>query len=214
VTQIVAGIHLPEWDTHFRKQINKGPLFEGKGTYQYRKLEAALTVTTRFGHAVDVGAHVGMWTRVLASHFEAVTAFEPMPEFADCFELNLAGKPNVRLVRTALGEVPGEARLGRIDPEIASARLGEEGEVTVSVRPLDGLLDRPVDFLKIDAEGFDLAIIKGGEATIRRDRPVIIVEQKGRTEQFGAGRFATRELLESWGAKVALEMSGDMVLTW
>src|SRR5688572_22008568 len=93
-TQVVNGIHLPAWDTHFAEHLKKAPLVDGMGTYQYPKIEAALDVISQRGpggrgHAVDVGAHVGLWSRILATHFDAVTAFEPIPEFCDCFLLNV-----------------------------------------------------------------------------------------------------------------------------
>lgn len=47
----------------------------------------------------------------------------------------------------------------------------------VSVRRYDDLkMGRPVQFVKIDVEGFEYEILKGMTATIKRDRPVLLVE--------------------------------------
>ncbi|RWD13572.1 MAG: FkbM family methyltransferase, partial [Mesorhizobium sp.] len=45
-------------------------------------------------------------------------------------------------------------------------------------RMLDSFGLAGIDFLKIDVEGFEKPILEGGEQTIRRERPVIIIEQK------------------------------------
>ncbi|HEV2533239.1 FkbM family methyltransferase, partial [Phenylobacterium sp.] len=50
------------------------------------------------------------------------------------------------------------------------------GAVTVEARRLDdcGLVN--VGFIKIDVEGFELQVLKGAAATLRRDRPNLVVE--------------------------------------
>lgn len=214
-TQVVNGVHLPAWDTHFAKVIGKNPIVDGKGTYQYRKLLAALEVTKSRRHAVDAGAHVGLWSRILAKEFDFVTAFEPMPEHADCFEMNLAGLSNVQLERCALGDRSGVATMVFPMADVASARIDLDGAGDqVRIKELDTFDLRSVDFLKMDVEGFCLPILRGGEQTIRRDRPVVVVEQKGRDEHFGVDRFAATDLLKSWGANIVLDMKGDYVLAF
>ena len=74
------GIWLPDSDKHFAVQIAGNPLVAGKGTYQWKKYVAALSHVKDRGHAVDVGAHVGLWSRLMAMDFERVTAFEPVDE--------------------------------------------------------------------------------------------------------------------------------------
>jgi hypothetical protein len=76
---IVAGIHLPDSDTHFGPILEASERVDGKGTYQLAKLRRAVALVQHKGHAVDVGAQVGLWTRVLAREFQFVTAFEPVP---------------------------------------------------------------------------------------------------------------------------------------
>jgi hypothetical protein len=66
----------------------------------------------------------------------------------------------------------------------------------VRVRKLDSSLSelrtQAVDFLKIDAEGFDEPVLRGALETLRRNRPTVIVEIWG-------GGVAVRRLLESAG---------------
>ena len=219
-TQIVRDIHLPAWDTHFRGQIEKGPLFLGKGTYQFSKLERALAFAKRRGHAVDIGAHVGLWTRVLAAEFTHVTAFEPMPDCADCFEMNVKDLRNITLRRHALGsnvEVKangGKVRLSNIATDIASAKVDPHGSVEADILTIDSCGLVGVDFVKVDVEGFEANIIRGGYRTIRRDQPVIIVEQKSRVEIFETSSTAAVDLLQSWGADIVAAIKGDYLMAW
>lgn len=47
----------------------------------------------------------------------------------------------------------------------------------VTITSLDSLsFNRRIDFVKIDAEGMEFEIIKGGEHLIRRDSPILYVE--------------------------------------
>lgn len=213
--KVCRGICLPDWDEHFEGQIERGPLFEGRGTYQFPKVLRAIAATPskRRRLAIDVGAHVGLWARVLASHFGRVIAFEPMSDIADCFDVNLAAATNVTLDRRALGDVAGMGRIKAMQPDIASGRIGAGGEM-IRIVTLDEVDPQGVDLIKIDVEGYDLKVLLGGERVIRRDKPVVVIEQKGRSEAFGARRREGSELLEQWGARVVDEISGDVVMAW
>lgn len=211
---IVAGIHLPEGDTHFAEQIASNPPYRSKGTYQLAKLKAALEVCgERRGHAVDVGAHVGLWSRVLSYEFRRVTAFEPVPEYAALFGRNLARRPNVMLHLMALGAESGEVKFTLQPTGIGTASIDPAGTITASVMRLDDLDLEGVDFIKVDCEGTETAVIIGGEQTIRRDKPVVILEQKRkRMGHYGFKENAGVDLLKSWGAEVACEDHGDWCL--
>lgn len=206
--QVVHNIHLPDDDTHFVKQIGKNPIVGGAGTYQYPKIVATLGFVTGWGHAVDVGGHVGLWSRILAGRFAKVTAFEPVPEFADCYEKNVTSD-NVRLHRLAVGDYVGKARLSRREPHIASTVLDPAGDIAADIITLDSIELGSIDFLKIDVDGCEFEVLSGAELTILAEKPVIAIEQKRHAQ--GAPAI---KLLESWGARVAWEKGGDYCMLW
>lgn len=223
---IVRGIHLPEGDAHFPAQIEGNPLYRGEGTYQWTKLDAAIEVCgMRRGHAVDVGAHVGLWSRVLSWEFQRLTAFEPIAEYADCFDKNLQSRRNVTLHRMALGNSNGEAAFDLPPDKVKTASIKPDGQRSLSVRMLDDIIDEggtingmdfpPIDFLKLDCEGYELPVLQGGEQRIRRDKPVVIVEQKSaRTDAYGLPRQGAVALLTSWGAELVWSKKGNYCLVW
>lgn len=217
----IRGMWFPDSDEHLAGQLAVNPLVDGRGTYQYRKYARALTHVVRRGHAVDIGAHVGLWSRVLALDFSRVTAFEPLPAHLECYERNLAeplAAGRIDLHRIALDRVEGELAIAMPAESTGNSHVaqgGEQGEV-VPARMLDSFGLAGIDFLKMDVEGFERPILEGGEQTVRRERPVIIIEQKpnGNAERYGRGRFAALDLLKSWGAKVKWEIGGDFLMEW
>ena len=82
----VNGLWLPDSDTHF-----SGPDYE-IGT---RQVVLGLTKERRL--ALDVGAHVGIWTCHLADEFGEVISLEPNPENFECLQKNTEGMDNVTL---------------------------------------------------------------------------------------------------------------------
>lgn len=213
------GIWLPDGETHLTEWMSRnGEIVDGKGTYQIKKLRAALSFCRAFRTAVDVGAHVGMWTMQLAKRFEFVHSFEPVAEHRACFELNLdmgGGQhmilDNVELYPYALGDHEGRVSIVTEPTSSGDSRVGD-GD-TIPLERLDAFNLKDVDFIKLDCEGYELFALKGGEQTIRRDLPTIIVEQKpSHAQRFGLPERGAVEWLESLGYHCVQELSGDFIL--
>jgi FkbM family methyltransferase len=209
----VRGFWLPDSEAHLLPFLENGPMFAGGPTYQAHKWQKALTLFEGRRHFVDVGAHCGLWSRPLASLFAKVTAFEPLQAHRDCFAKNVA-LSHVDLRPFALGDVEGLVKMHSVPDSTGDSSIGPKG-INVVVCTLDSFVLRDVDFIKIDCEGYEAFVVRGGEDTIRRDRPCIIVEQKRQhANKYGEEPLAAVKLLESWGAKVAFEIAGDYCLTW
>lgn len=216
------NIWLPDHEQHIIAWMTRlGEVVGGKGTYQIKKLRLAMRYTKDFRNAIDVGAHVGMWTMRLSPLFAKVDCFEPIEEHSACWLRNVedAGCTNVALYPYALGAYRGSvafaAEQGSSGNTFVHA-IGGDGEFEYEMRPLDQFEFKDVDFMKIDCEGFETEVVKGAEETIRRDKPCIIVEQKPHVLQrnYNAAGTPAVDLLVSWGAVVQAVTSGDYVLTW
>lgn len=222
----IRGIWLPDDDDHFEGHLLAGPEFEDAGTYQWKKIDSALKLVhpQRKRVAVDVGAHVGLWSRVLARSFETLIAFEPMPDLAACWLKNMdhIDQANVTLHPQAVGSTPGYLHIVRVQGNSGNCRVQADNEGLAdmvlripSVTLDDVLEDETVDFLKIDVEGWELHVLAGGAHVIQRDKPLIVVEQKpGHAERYGVGRLAAVDLLRTWGASVLWEKAGDFCVGW
>lgn len=216
--QLVKGIFLPKEDTHFPKALESNPLYQGMGSYQLKKIEAALPLIPHKGIALDVGAHVGLWTRVLAASFERVYAYEPC--FYDLLSINVGSCSNVIVRPFALGSMNGIVGFHKVLENSGNSRIAPTMDMAVTMHRLDDIskdahTPARADFIKIDVEGYEYAVIQGAERFIQAHKPVMVVEQKkGNSERYGFKTGAAIELLQSWGAKVQWEMSGDFCLTW
>ena len=160
-----------------------GELERSGGHYQ-RELAALLR--RRLPSAavcVDGGAHIGVISVLLASLCPVghVYAFEPAPETSDFLEHNLTanGITNVSVERMALYREDGEINLVFDESYPGGSHIGE-GKCRVITCRLDSWaasrgLTR-LDFLKLDVEGAEPAVLDGAEETLRRFQPLTVVE--------------------------------------
>lgn len=166
-------------------------------------------------NAIDVGAFEGGMLRHMrrlaprGRHF----AFEPNPEQFRKLE---AAFPGADVLPFALGEERGEVAFHKAleHPALSglhrrSKYLGKERteEVRVSMETLDRVIPDglPVAFVKIDVEGGELGVLRGGRETLRRTRPVIVFE----SGVGGADCFGTRaeEIFDELAGAIGLEVS-------
>ena len=82
------------------------------------------------------------------------------------------------------------------------------------MKTLDSFGFEAVDFIKIDVEGYELPMIRGGEQTIKACKPNIVIEQKGNEAAYGEPRDAALVLLKSWGMMDLEVLSGDHIMGW
>lgn len=141
----------------------------------------------RPGHvAVEVGANIGAHTLLLSRRVGErgmVYAFEPQRVLFQmlCANLALNSRTNAVCRCEALGDRPGEIIVPPIDysrdNDFAALRLGQfsTGE-RVPLVTLDSLNLPRCDFLKVDVEGEELAVIRGAVQTIVRCRPVLYMD--------------------------------------
>lgn len=155
---------------------------------------------------VDVGAAAGIYTQLLA-HLAGpegrVLSVEPLAFAHPVWSriLRAATRPTVTPYRLALGAEPGSATMsvpagrhglvtGRSFLAVHTTGVGSNAEfpgqvrVDVEVETLDGLVERAgltrLDFVKIDVEGGELAVLRGGRNTIDEFRPTLLVEIEAR----------------------------------
>jgi FkbM family methyltransferase len=212
----IGGVWLPDGETHlveWMKKMNR--VVDGRLTYQYHKLEAALAYVKAWRVAVDVGAHCGLWSMHLARRFDVLHAFEPVAKHRECFELNVraGGRAEIRLHACALGAKDGSVRMETAPTSSGDTRIAGAGDIPL--KRLDDHALGDVDFVKLDCEGYELFALQGGEEMLKRCRPCVIVEQKpGRGQRFGLAETGAVDYLQGLGAKLRKVLSGDYVMSW
>lgn len=137
--------------------------------------------------ALDVGVHLGFYSRHLAAYCSQVIGFEPNPASAALASKSLPR--NVRIENVALSDTNGTAilripRMGAKGAEEALGTLekantlagGEFDEVEVKTARLDDYKLPPVGIIKIDVEGHEEAVLRGGNGLLQRDQPACMIE--------------------------------------
>ena len=135
------------------------------------------------GVFVDAGANVGAYTvraARLVGRTGRVIAFEAHPLTFEYLTRSIAANTftNVTALNKALGAEAGDAQIAfdaanpgqtHVGAGMGGARIGVAG-ITVPMVTLDGALAGlgvgRVDYLKIDVEGFELAVLNGARQTI------------------------------------------------
>jgi FkbM family methyltransferase len=196
-----VGIALRPRSTLLRTRLKNGAVVAGfnqpgygaRTVYLYAdEAEPELTFLQHFlgrGYVfLDVGANIGIYSVKAAKEVGPeglVISVEPFIESAYRLSQNIAlnGYNNVRIRTVCVGSSTGEERLylNRNRPVSFSVSPVEDAaSISILSVSLDDLcrwekLTR-LDYLKIDAEGAEAAILQGAEKTIRELRPIIQVE--------------------------------------
>ena len=135
----------------------------------------------------DIGASHGSYTTAFAkmARVDRVIAFEPIPEVFEDLAAKTAAFPHVTCLNLALGDSDGSATFHQSAFSYSSSMLpmkdlhkvefpqsAESKAVTVEVATLDRVVrDRrlpPPDFVKMDVQGFEDRVIRGGAETFRK----------------------------------------------
>ena len=139
---------------------------------QERQRTNALRYVESKRNCIDIGSHVGLWTRELASKLEQVYCFEPNPVFIECFKKNIT-ETNVQLFQYGLSNNEHTASM----KETNSTMMNDEPG-SIQCRTLDSFNLNNIDFIKIDVDGFEVKVLNGAIETITRNKPAINIEMK------------------------------------
>lgn len=157
-------------------QLPKGDtFFSHHPQYEQRDYDLVMKYLHSTRVAVDVGAHVGYWTRRLAQDFASVYAFEAVEEHYNCLTANVPAD-NAVLNHCAIGAAHGIARIERSIANSGMSRVTDNGSISVTMHALDDFHIMNVDLIKIDVEGYELEVLKGATATLLREKPVLFIE--------------------------------------
>jgi FkbM family methyltransferase len=136
------------------------------------------------GVILDIGANFGYYAITLAAgpgSRRTIHAFEPNATTFDRLQRNIGlnALANVIAHRVALSDQVGTAGVRVVNPVNSGSTQLTEGD-SVVVTTIDAFcrtqeIDR-LDFLKIDVEGYENRVLRGGAATLARFRPAIMIE--------------------------------------
>jgi len=218
----VGKFWIPDEDTYFLSMLEKGLAWEPD------KLDAALSYIKNDRVCIDAGAHIGLYTTVLASIFDTVYAFEPNHATFKCLHANTVGMASVICTRAALGN-----KYGLVKMCVDNSRVGNTGSYYVQVckdnkeikevqstrkgavlEPMDLYNFTNVDFIKFDLEGYEFLALQGASDTIARCKPVIMIEEKKFPGRYTHTQNDSRNLLLAMGYGLKKSIKNDHVYAY
>lgn len=198
----------PAGDNHFAEMVAP------TGYYQEDTFNIAAQYCKARRTFIDVGAHIGLWTAKASDvGFKHIIAFEPVDEHIRCLQANIQDlTARVDIYQMALGN-GGYGRMEQFQGGNSGAFRVDYSPTsktshTYQIYKLDEVCfpEQPVDLLKIDVEGFEAEILKGGTKLILEHKPTIVVEQKSNKDAI--------DYLKSLGALHVNTVRKDYVFTW
>ena len=175
----------------------------------------------KFETVLDIGANVGQSAKKYRALFPnaMIYSFEPLPDCYAQMETAMVGDSRFRAFEMALGDESGTRTFYRssfaqsssflpmadLHKRVAPYSAGSE-PCTVRIERLDDLADqlelRPNMLVKIDVQGFEDAVLRGGEKTIRMAQ-MLILEVSFSELYHGQVLFADLvKMLDTWGFKI------------
>ena len=157
---------------------------------------------------IEIGANIGYYAMMEGRLVKHVYAIEPGPSNYQQLVSNvkLNKYMNIETFPLAIGDHNGEMGF-----EIAKAcnwsriAVDETTEnVKVQMQTLDSFVRdhkiAHVDYLRMDVEGYEFAIIQGARKTIERDRPDMFIEvHRDRLADYGHSQLDFMEMMANYG---------------
>lgn len=160
-----------------------------KGTFEPHMVELFQCVVDGSKVIIDVGANIGCTAILFGDMAEEVHAFEPSPTTFGYLQQNIQanGVGNVQLHNVGLGAeaavttitfAPNNRSGGFVSDQTKANddHLTEQIEIRTLDQVLDSMAATAPGFIKIDVEGFEGHVLRGAAATLKRHRPVVVLE--------------------------------------
>lgn len=157
---------------------------------------------------VDVGANVGLLALRAASvvgRTGRVIAIEAHPRTAGFLADNVAlnGFAQVQVVHRAVGESDGTLTFTDFVSDDQNHVQVDGAGVAVRVQRLDELVPAgPIALLKVDVEGFELAVFRGAEGVLDRTQAVLFESWDRHATRYGHTAAEVVALLRARGFRV------------
>ena len=163
-----------------------------EGIYERENLRLLQVAARADAWYLDIGANIGLMSAPMlqAEPRLQVLSVEPSPSTRTCLAASIAVSSNQHrwhLVDRALGEKPGKVRFhaaevggGAYDGFRNTGRSNGGGDIEIEQTTLDALWEEfgrpPVCAVKIDTEGVETFVLRGGRACLTATRPVVLIE--------------------------------------
>ena len=166
---------------------------------------------------VDIGCHLGdvLEPMLRFAPNGMCFAFEPLPKLFEHLQSRFGTDGRIKLFNVALSDIDGSETFQHVvdAPAYSGFRSTEAGRekgtmqtLNVKTARLDEMLAGVhVDLVKIDVEGAEFQVLRGGLETIRRCKPYVLFEHQEHAANYGTKPEDIFDLLnEECGLRISL----------
>ena len=172
--KLVKGWYLPDTDTHFEHYIKDGGY---QTVHRDTILKYVKENRPNLKNCIDVGSHVGFWSKDFTKLFTHTFAFDPIPQVRECYIKNITNS-NYTLYPYGLGKENKKISVLYSPKETGNTHASDKGNLEIEVKTIDGFNLPNIDYIKIDAEGYEIEVVEGAKELIERCKPFIHIEAK------------------------------------
>lgn len=158
------------------------------GSYEEDKQKLLTELSLEGTTVLDIGANVGFFSILLSRLVGAtgkVISFEPLPRNIEFIRqhIRLNKIDNIEIISAAVSDKIGKMKFATSHLH-AQGYLTDKGDLEVSMNTLDSLdnLNNPVSLVKIDVEGAEANVLRGGEKFFQEYRPIILLATHGKNQ--------------------------------
>ena len=185
------------------------------GIYEKEELELlfdwlkSIDIDLKDSIAIDIGANIGNHSLYFSDFFNTVYSFEPNSQVFKLLQLNAKLVKNIHCFNFGLSSHASTSHLEIADLDNCGSanisNISTTKTISIELKTLDesistiNLINSKIKLIKIDVEGHEYKVLKGGEKTIMSAMPIIIFEQSA--TEFCNGSSPSIDLLKSFGYK-------------
>lgn len=200
-----------------KKWLKKLPIPLTKNhRYDIQAKKVLKKVLRKNANCIDVGCHEGEFLDLFLQYAPNGIhyGFEPLPNYYENLKKNYGQK--CKIYPHALSDQKGESTFNFVVSNPAYSGLQKRNydksnekdtAITVQTDLLDNILPKEtqIDFIKIDVEGGEYQVLKGGIQTLKKNQPIIIFEHGlGAADVYGTTPEMVYDLLvEETGFQIA-----------
>lgn len=160
-------------------------------------------------YVIQAGGNMGMWPKKYSTLFKNVYTFEPDEINLYCLKKNV-NTDNVKIFPYAVGETTRNISMEvLLEKNRGANRVSFGGDIPMIT--IDELNFEGCNLLQLDVEGFEHQAVLGAKNTIKKFKPVIVLELKGHGEHYGFTDIETINLVESLGYKLKTTLRADHI---
>lgn len=160
---------------------------------------------------IQAGGNAGLYPKLYSSLFSTVITFEPDFRNFFCLCYNVV-EPNVFKYQAALGNSTESINM-TVNPlwdtkNIGALRIGGNGKIPQLT--IDSFGISP-NLIHLDIEGFEAFALLGAENTIKKHKPLIVLETNDSGNDYGWPQEKIDNLLYFWGYSILEKWGHDTV---